>query len=108
MPEGDKITITGIRGVGHHGVYEFERQAGNDELVQRSVIAIVLEQPVEPEQGREQRCDPQHRRSDAREQWHVRPDAKRNHRDNRQKEDQARESAATGSERKAGCAADQG
>ena len=30
MTEGDRITITGIRGVGHHGVYEFERQAGQE------------------------------------------------------------------------------
>ena len=48
----------------------------NGEQVERAVVAVGLEQPVEAEQGRQQGADPQNRRANAREQVQVRADAK--------------------------------
>ena len=45
----------------HH---RFERHAGEEQLVERAIVAIVLEQAVEAEEGREQSTDPQDRRAD--------------------------------------------
>ena len=48
-----------------------------DHQVERAVLAIGLEQPVEAEQAGQQRADPQDRRADAGQQVEVRPDRER-------------------------------
>ncbi len=57
-----------------------------DHHVERAVVVVGLEEPVEPEQSREQRRDPQDRRAEAREQIEVGPERERHDRDEDQKE----------------------
>ena len=64
--------------------------------VERAVLAVGLEQPVEPEQARQQRADPQDRRPDPRQQVEIRPDAEGDRRDDGEEEQDARQRPAPG------------
>ena len=66
--------------------------SGSDPLtmnVERAVLVVGLEQPVEPEQGREQRGDPQDRRAEPRQQIEVGPERERHDRDQDEEEHRA-------------------
>ena len=67
--------------------------------VERAVLAVELEQPVEPEQRRQQRPDPQHRRPDARQEVEIRSDAEGDDGDHRQEEQHADQRATAGAHR---------
>ena len=73
---------------------EFERQAGVDQHVERAVVGVGLEQPVEAEQRRQQRGDPQDRRPEARQQIEVRPEREGHDRNQDEKEHRADRGAA--------------
>ena len=72
--------------------------AGEEEKVERAVVAVVLEQAVEAEERREQRADPQDRRADARQEVEVGADAEGDDGDDREEEDQPDQRAAAGAE----------
>ena len=58
------------------GDRELERHARHQDQVERAVLVIDGEQPVEREQARQQRAEPQDRRPDPRQQREVGPDAR--------------------------------
>ena len=64
----------------------FERRRPIDEKVERAVVMIGLEQPVEPEEGREQGRDPKNRGPEPREQIEVGSERKRHDRDQNEEE----------------------
>ena len=74
--------------------HEFERHIGGQDEIERSVLLIRLEQPVEAEQRRQQRRDPQNCRTDAGEQHEIGPDRERHDGDEDQEEDETHRRAA--------------
>ena len=58
---------------GRHG--QFQRHGRHHQQIERSVVPVGRQQPVEREQAGEQRADPQHRRADALEQRKSGPTA---------------------------------
>ena len=75
-----------------HG--EFERRASHQQQIERAVLVIGGEQPVEREQRGEQRADPQDRGADALEQREIGPDRERRERHHDEEEQHAHQRAA--------------
>ncbi len=71
---------------------------GEDQEIERAVLAVGLEQPVEAEQAGEQRADPEDRRADAGKQVEIGPDAEGDRRDHRQEEQNAGQRPAAGAD----------
>ena len=86
------------QGLGKHD--QFHRLAGEKMKVEGTVVAVVLEEAVEAEQRREQRADPEDRRSDPRQQVEVRPDRERDDGDDGEEEHQPDQRAAAAAESK--------
>ena len=79
-----------------------------DEKIERSVLPIGLEQPVEAEERGEKRPDPQHRRPYAPKQLEIRPDPEGNDGDHGEEEENADKRAAARTYREAEVADEQG
>ncbi|MCY1246862.1 hypothetical protein D9M72_601380 [compost metagenome] len=73
----------------------------NQQEIERTILAIRLKQPVQPEQCCQQSADPQHGRADTRDEIEIRPDTERHHRNHRQKEQYADKRAAASAKTKA-------
>ena len=73
---------------------ELQRGVREVKLIERAVLGVGLEQPVEPEQAGEQRRNPQHRRADAGEQIGIGSDREGRDRHQREKEDHAHRARA--------------
>ena len=87
---------------------EFERRRAHHDQIERAVLVIGGEQPVEREQARQQRAEPQDRRADAREQREIGPDRERHQRHDDQEEQHAHQRAAADADRDAHVAHEQG
>ena len=95
-----------VRG-GLGGDREFQRRVAHQDQVERAVLVIGGEQPIERQQRREQRAKPQDRRPDAAEQREVGPDRERHQRDHDQEEQHADAAAAADPDREAHVADEQ-
>ena len=73
---------------------KFERRAAHQDEIERAVVMIGGEQPVERKQAREQRRKPQDRRADALEQRQIRPERERRQGDHDEEEQHAHQRAA--------------
>ena len=71
------------------GDREFERRVAHQDQVERAVLVVGGEQPVERQQAGEQRAEPQDRRADAREQREIGADRERHQRHDDQEEQHA-------------------
>ena len=78
-----------------HGERKLERHAAREEKIEGTIFVIRGQEPVEPEQGREQGSEPQHGRSDPREQGEIWADGKWYKRYHDQEEEHADERAAS-------------
>ena len=76
------------------------RSADSTRTIERAVLAVGLEQPVEAEQRGKQRADPQHRRADAGEHVEVGPEREGDRRDDGEEEQHAGQRPAAGTGRK--------
>ena len=76
--------------------------------VERAILAVGLEQPVETEQRGEQRADPQHRRADAGEHVEVGAERERDRRDDGEEEQHAGQRPAAGAGGEAKLAEEEG
>ena len=77
----------------HRGL---QRQRRRPHQIERAILLVGLEQPVEPDQHRKQRAKPQDRRPDPRQQVEVRPERERHEHDDRQKEHEGELTPAAG------------
>ena len=68
---------------------ELQRRLAHQEEVERAVLVVGLEEPVEAEQRGQRGGDPEDGRADARQQVEVRPDGEGHDRDEHQEEDEA-------------------
>ena len=73
---------------------QFERHAAHHQQVERAVVVVGREQPVERQQARQQRAQPQDRRTDAREQSEVGAERERHHGHDDQEKQRAHQRAA--------------
>jgi hypothetical protein len=78
-----------------HGERKLERHAAREEKIEGTIFVIRGQEPVEPEQGREQGSEPQHGRSDPREQREIWADGEWYKRYHDQEEEHADERAAS-------------
>ena len=79
-----------------HGQSKEMPVAAKNDTIERSVLAIGLEQPIKAKQRRQQRRDPKDRRSDPGKEVEIRAYAERDDRHHREKEKDAGERAAAG------------
>ncbi len=77
-----------------HRDHELERRAAHQDEIERAVLVVGGKQPVERQQARQQRREPEDRRADALEQREIRPERERHQRDHDQKEQHAHQRAA--------------
>ena len=77
-----------------HRHRKLERRGPRHQQVERAVFVVGGKQPVECEQACQQRAEPEDRRADAGEQFEIRPDGKRHHGDDDEKEQRAHQRAA--------------
>ena len=87
---------------------EFERRRAHHQQVERSVLLVGGQQPVERQQARQQRTEPQDRGTDALEQREIRPDRERHQRHHGHKEQHADHRAAADPDRDPDVAHEQG
>ena len=87
---------------------DFERQRSGNENIERAVFVIGLEQPIESEQGREQRREPENRRTKPGQQIEVGPKRERHHCDQDEEEHRADRRAAADAPRDAQFADEEG
>ena len=73
---------------------EFERRAAGENEIERAVLVVGGKQPIEREQARQQRRQPQDRRADPLQQREVGPERERHQRGDDQKEQHAHQRAA--------------
>src|SRR5580700_11905252 len=74
--------------------HELERRAAHQDEIERAVLVVGGEQPVERQEARQERREPQDRRADLLEQRQVRADRERDQRDHDQEEQHADQRAA--------------
>jgi hypothetical protein len=67
-----------------------ENQSCISQHVERAILPVGLEQPVEAQERGQQRADPQDRRADPRQEVQIRADAEGNHRHHGEKEQHAK------------------
>ena len=73
---------------------QFERHGAHHQQVERAILVIGGEQPVERQQAGEQRAQPQDRRADLCQQFEVGADGEGHHRDHDEEEQRADQRAA--------------
>ena len=80
--------------------------AAHHDQVERAVLVVGQEQPVERQQARQQRADPQDRRPEPRQQIEVGPDGERHQRDDAEEKQHADRGAAADPPARCGCRAE--
>jgi hypothetical protein len=81
------------------GAGQFQGDAPHDDQIERAVIIVGHEQPVERKQARQQRTEPQYGGSQPREQREIGAEGERHQHDHREKKQNADQRAAADTQR---------